>query len=89
MDRRNGEGGAVAGARGSQLCFAFVQINLDHARLSMGNLCQYMNDNNITIAAVCDPYRPGGRIPRLPEGFVCVACEADPATAFILHGPVL
>ncbi|KAH6924170.1 hypothetical protein HPB50_013248 [Hyalomma asiaticum] len=53
----------------------------------MGNLCQYMKDNNITIAAVGDPYRPGGRIPRLPEGFACVACEADPATAFILHRP--
>ncbi|KAH6924248.1 hypothetical protein HPB50_014188 [Hyalomma asiaticum] len=87
MERPSGEGGAVGGARGRQPCFSLVQVNLDHARLSMGNLCDFMTAKNITIAAVCDPYRPRGRMPRLPEGFACIACEEDPASAFILRRP--
>ncbi|KAH6920897.1 hypothetical protein HPB50_028114 [Hyalomma asiaticum] len=53
----------------------------------MGNLCDFMTANNITIATVCDPYRPRGRMPRLPEGFAYIACEEDPASAFILRRP--
>ncbi|KAH6941182.1 hypothetical protein HPB50_014601 [Hyalomma asiaticum] len=63
------------------------RVNLDHARLSRDNLCEFMTSNNISMAAVCDPYRPRGRMPRLPEGFFSVACEVDPAAALILRRP--
>ncbi|KAH6940798.1 hypothetical protein HPB50_006873 [Hyalomma asiaticum] len=53
----------------------------------MGNLCDFMTSNNISMAAVCDPHRPRGRMPRLPEGFSSVACEVDPAAAFIMRRP--
>ncbi|KAH6941487.1 hypothetical protein HPB50_019019 [Hyalomma asiaticum] len=42
---------------------------------------------NVHIAVACDPYRPKGRTPKLPEGFSYVGCGDDAAALVTLRRP--
>ncbi|KAH6941174.1 hypothetical protein HPB50_014593 [Hyalomma asiaticum] len=64
-----------------------MQVNLDHARLSLNNLCDRMIETDTQIAVACDPYRPKGKMPSLPAGFTAFACEDDPAAIVLVRRP--
>ncbi|KAH6936114.1 hypothetical protein HPB50_013429 [Hyalomma asiaticum] len=80
---RSGNGGGRDGGSGP-VAVHFIQVNLDHARLATGNLCDRMVEAEIPMAAVSDPYRPKGKLPRLPKGFQWIAAENNPLAAVIV-----
>ncbi|KAH7963917.1 hypothetical protein HPB52_023790 [Rhipicephalus sanguineus] len=79
--------GGGAGVWGKSVRIAFLQVNLDDTRVSLGNLCDRMGELDISIAVACDPYRPGGRMPKLPQAFSIIAHEEEPAAILLLRRP--
>lgn len=66
---------------------SFVQVNLDHSRLSFGNLCDNMVRTDTHVAVACDPYRNGGKMQKMPEGFTVIAHEKDPSALVLVRRP--
>lgn len=52
MVARSGEGAVVGELRRRFLHRAFLQVNLNHARLSLSNLCNHMVETDMQIAVV-------------------------------------
>ncbi|KAL1467490.1 hypothetical protein MTO96_042142 [Rhipicephalus appendiculatus] len=48
-----------------------------------------MDGHAARLAAICDPYRPSGRIPSLPHGYLCYAAADDPCAAVVTRNPPL
>ncbi|KAH7963847.1 hypothetical protein HPB52_023720 [Rhipicephalus sanguineus] len=46
-----------------------------------------MNRTSTPFAAACDPHKPGGSLPKLPEGFTAFACAKDPSAIILARRP--
>ncbi|XP_050024763.1 uncharacterized protein [Dermacentor andersoni] len=46
-----------------------------------------MSETGVPLAAVSDPYRPGGKLPRMPPDFNVYAIDRDPAAVVVTRGP--
>ncbi|KAH7963900.1 hypothetical protein HPB52_023773 [Rhipicephalus sanguineus] len=46
-----------------------------------------MEESNIRLAAVSDPYRPSRRIPAFPNGYLVYAVQVDPGAAVVTRNP--
>ncbi|KAH7962429.1 hypothetical protein HPB52_016030 [Rhipicephalus sanguineus] len=60
-------------------------VNLDHARLSLSNLCDHMVATGTHIAVASDLYRPKRRLSSLPAG----CTDTRPARKVLLYRQVL
>ncbi|KAH7963923.1 hypothetical protein HPB52_023796 [Rhipicephalus sanguineus] len=63
------------------------KVNLDHARLATGALCDRMLQDSLHLAAASDPYRPSKQVPRLPAGFTVISDREDPRAIIIIRQP--
>ncbi|KAH7963901.1 hypothetical protein HPB52_023774 [Rhipicephalus sanguineus] len=46
-----------------------------------------MTRTNTPFAVACDPHKPGGSLPKLPEGFTAFACAKDPSAIILARRP--
>ncbi|XP_065302947.1 uncharacterized protein [Dermacentor albipictus] len=46
-----------------------------------------MSETGASLAAVSDPYRPGGKLPRMPPEFTVYAIDRDPAAVVVTRRP--
>ncbi|XP_075530143.1 uncharacterized protein LOC142563476 [Dermacentor variabilis] len=68
------------------MSIAFLQLNIDHARLASQNLGDRMTETGVPLAPISGQYRPGGKLPKMTPGFNQYAIDRDPAVAVVTRG---